>query len=128
MKTSAPLETKVAASSGAALLVTTLFAVLHWLDPHLGQPPAYVLGLLVTVVTLAAGWLAPHTSRTPQPAPPEPPLALTAGQVTAIRRLIAEAGPGGGVWTAGSGTGGGGPMTPNPRPPAAGTEAAPEGT
>jgi len=59
----APLETKVAASSGAALLVTTVFAVLHWLAPSLRTPPDYVTGLLVTLVTLAAGYLAPHTSR-----------------------------------------------------------------
>ncbi len=59
----APLEAKVVASSGAALLVTTAFAVLHWLAPAVGAPPDYVTGLLVTLVTLAAGYLAPHTTR-----------------------------------------------------------------
>ena len=78
--TTAPLEAKVAASSGAALLVTTAFAVLHWLAPAVAAPPDYVTGLLVTLVTLAAGWLAPHTTRLKP---------LTAGELAALDHVLA---------------------------------------
>ena len=62
MKNTGPLETKVAAGSGASLLVGVIFGLAHfyhWFTP----PPTYVSLGLATLVTLAAGWLAPHTSR-----------------------------------------------------------------
>lgn len=66
---SAPLETKVAASSGAALAVTTIIAALDQWVPAFTPPSAQLTALIITLVTLVAGWVAPHTSRQPKPLP-----------------------------------------------------------
>jgi len=62
MSTTAPLETKVAASSGAAFAVSTVFDALNYWW-HVPLPPLYLTGAITFLVTLAAGYLAPHTSR-----------------------------------------------------------------
>ncbi len=61
------VETKVAASSGTALVVSVLFALAghyHWFAP----PPPAVTASIVTLLTAVVGWLAPHTSRGLSPA------------------------------------------------------------
>jgi len=67
---SAPVETKVVAGSGAALVVATIFGALAYWVPGFQSPPAYLTSLIVTIVSLAAGYLAPHTPRPPAVQPP----------------------------------------------------------
>src|SRR5258708_1292080 len=78
--TTAPLEAKVAASSGAALLVYAVFAVLHWAAPSLRTPPQDVVTVLTVLATLTAGYLAPHTTRLKP---------LTAGELAALDHVLA---------------------------------------
>ncbi len=56
------IETKTGAATGAAFLVSTVFAALHYWW-HVQVPPVYLTGAITTVVTFAAGYLARHTPR-----------------------------------------------------------------
>ena len=79
MKITAPIETKVTASSGAALLaVAALAALNHWV-PGFRPVAPYVAPAVAWLATLAAGYLAPHTHLRPEPVHP---LTLTLDQVT----------------------------------------------
>lgn len=68
------IETKVQASSWAALVATPLVALLVKKAPVLtdfAEPlQALIIGLLSAAAALAAGWYAKHTDR-PDLAPPE---------------------------------------------------------
>ncbi len=86
------IETKVGASAGAAFLVSTVFAALHYWW-HVAVPPIYITGPITTLVAFAAGYLAKHT---PRPGAPLPPIVQFTGKVSesdvaAVRSAFGEA-------------------------------------
>ena len=63
MKTTAPIETKVAVTGVSGAAVTLIIAVLQH-QSWFTLTPEVVAGI-TSLVAVLAGWLAPHTSRTP---------------------------------------------------------------